>query len=145
MDLRNILRGAMLFASLTDEELEQVAAICHERSLKKGEVLAEQGTPGDELYIVTEGFMEVSLESGDASHTVVNLGLGQIIGEMSLVDQGPRSATVRAISDPATVQVIKRDDFETLCEQNNRIGYIVMKDIAADLSFKLRHRNLMIG
>ncbi len=145
MDLKEILRGVMLFSSLTDEELEQVSAICSERSLRRGDVLAEQGTPGEELFIVTEGFMEVSISSGDESHTVVNLGQGQIIGEMSLVDQGPRSATVRAISDPAVVQVIRRDAFEALCEQNTRIGYIVLKDIAADMSFKLRHRNLMIG
>ena len=99
----------------------------------------------ERCYIVTEGFMEVMIESGDNSRAVVNLGQGQIIGEMSLIDQGPRSATVRAISDAVIVQVIHRDAFEKLCEENTRIGYIVMKDIAADLSFKLRHRNLMIG
>ena len=75
---------------------------------------------------------------------MVNLGKGQIIGEMALIDQGPRSATVRAIS-VAVVQVIRRVDFEAVCEKNTRIGYIVMKDIAADLSFKLRHRNMAIG
>jgi CRP-like cAMP-binding protein len=145
MELKSLLRGVMLFASLSDDELGKVAAICVERKLARGETLAEQGTPGDELYIVTDGFMEVSIASGEESRAVVNLGQGQIIGEMSLVDQGPRSATVRAISDPAVVQVIRRDEFEALCEANTRIGYIVMKDIAADLSFKLRHRNLMIG
>ena len=145
MELKEILQGVMLFTGLTDEEIDQVAAICNQRTMKKGEVLAEQGSPGDEFYIVTSGFMEVSIRGKDEARAIVNLGRGQIIGEMSLVDHGPRSATIRAISDHASVQVIRRDQFEKLCEQNTHIGYIVMKDIAADMSFKLRHRNLMIG
>jgi CRP-like cAMP-binding protein len=144
-ELSQVLRGAMLFASLSDTEIEAVAAICRERKLTRGEVLAEQGAPGDEFFVVTQGFLEISVAGGEsASQVLVNLGRGQIIGEMALLDQGPRSATVRAVSE-ATVQVIRRVDFEALCDQNTRIGYIVMRDIAADLSFKLRHRNLTLG
>lgn len=144
-ELKHVLRGVMLFAGLSDAELEAVAALCKERDLARGEVLAEQGAPGDEFYVVTKGFLEISVAGGEAtSQVLVNLGKGQIIGEMALIDQGPRSATVRAVSD-ATVEVIRRADFEALCDKNTRIGYIVMKDIAADLSFKLRHRNMTIG
>lgn len=145
MELREVLRGVMLFAGLTDDELNKVAELCEERQLNRADIIAEQGQPGDEMFIVTDGFVEVSIAGGDESRVVVNLGQGQIIGEMALIDRGPRSATVRAISDPTIVQVIKRDDFNALCEKNTRIGYVVMKDIAADLSFKLRHRNLTIG
>ena len=145
-DLKKILRNVMLFANLTDDELQVVSKVCQKKQLKRGDVLAEQGSMGDEMFIVTEGFVEVAIKGEtDASHVVVNLGSGQIIGEMALIDQGPRSATVRAISDTTTVQVIHRDDFNALCEKNTRIGYIVMKDIAADLSFKLRHRNLTLS
>jgi CRP/FNR family transcriptional regulator, cyclic AMP receptor protein len=144
-ELKQVLRGVMLFAGLSGEELEAVAEICNERQVERGEVIAEQGAPGDEFYIVTDGFLEISV-TGDAStsQVLVNLGKGQIIGEMALIDQGPRSATVRAVSN-AVVQVIRRADFEALCNRNTRIGYVVMKDIAADLSFKLRHRNMAIG
>ena len=145
-DLKGILRNVMLFASLTDEDLEQVGKICNQMTLERGDLIAAQGAPGSELYIITDGFAEVALENeGGTAHVLVNLGSGQIIGEMALIDQGPRSATVRAISNPTIVQVIKREDFEKLCEQNTRIGYYVMKDIAADLSFKLRQRNLSVG
>ncbi|NUM49111.1 MAG: cyclic nucleotide-binding domain-containing protein [Anaerolineales bacterium] len=144
-ELKQVLRGVMLFAGLSDTELETIAAICKERKLGRGEVLAEQGAPGDDFFVVTNGFLEISVAGGDnASQVLVNLGKGQIIGEMALIDQGPRSATVRAVSE-AVVQVIHRGDFEALCDKNTRIGYIVMKDIAADLSFKLRHRNMTIG
>ena len=144
-ELKLVMRGVMLFAGLSDQELEAVAAICNERKLQRGELLAKQGAPGDEFYVVTDGFLEISIAGDDASSQIlVNLGRGQIIGEMALIDQGPRSATVRAVSE-AVIQVIRRDDFEELCAKNTRIGYIVMKDMAADLSFKLRHRNMAIG
>lgn len=145
-NLKGILRNVMLFAGLSEDELEQVARICAKRILHRGEVIARQGEPGDELFIVTDGFAEVAVQTSDGTANVlVNLGSGQIIGEMALIDQGPRSATVRAISEPTTVQVVRRADFENLCEKNTHIGYVVMKDIAADLSFKLRQRNLNVG
>jgi len=144
-ELKQVFRGVMLFASLTDEELDKIVAVCKEKRLQRGEVLAVQGEPGNEFYVVTDGFLEISVAGDEASSQVlVNLGKGQIIGEMALIDQGPRSATVRAISE-AVVQVIRRDDFEDVCNKNTRIGYVVMKDMAADLSFKLRHRNMAIG
>ncbi len=146
MALKQLLKEVMLFAGLSDEELDDLVKLCQAKSLARGEILAEQGAPGNELFIVAEGFVEVSIASEqDSARVVVNLGKGQIIGEMALIDRGPRSATVRAISDPTVVQVLSRDDFEALCEKNSRIGYKIMKDIAADLSFKLRHRNLTIG
>jgi CRP/FNR family transcriptional regulator, cyclic AMP receptor protein len=65
-----------------------------------------------------------------------------VLGEMALLDQGPRSASLRANSEPTVLQVLQRNQFEKLCQENTRIGYIVMRNLAADLSFKLRHRNL---
>ena len=126
------------------DELTKVAALCTEQSFSKDEIIARQGEIGNELFIITEGFVEVVLgERPTASaRVVVSLGGGQIIGEMALLDQGPRSASVRASNSPTVVQVIQRQDFEELCQQDTHIGYIVMRNLAADLSFKLRHRNL---
>jgi CRP-like cAMP-binding protein len=61
---------------------------------------------------------------------------------MSLVDRGPRSATVRALTDGALLQALRREAFLDLCEANPHLGYRVMRNMAADLSFKLRHRML---
>lgn len=138
--LEEILRGVELFDGLTDDDLEQVASLCQEREIAPGELLVKEGDRGDELFIITNGFVEVLLET--PRRVVVNLGRGQITGEMALVDGGPRSATLRAISEPTVVQVIHRSDFDNLCDSNTRLGYIVFRNLAADLSFKLRHRNL---
>ncbi len=143
MELGNILRNVEIFNGMTETELDEVAQLCTERKLQLGEKITTQGEINDDLYIVTEGFVEVLLnESQGEAHIIVSLGEGQIIGEMALVDQGPRSATVRASVEPTIIQVIHREDFEELCSRNNHIGYIVMRNIAMDLSFKLRHRNL---
>lgn len=145
MELKQILQGVDLFEGLTDQELDQVAAICVERRYKPGELITQEGAQGAELFIITEGFVEILLgERPTASaRVVVSLGPGQIIGEMALVDQGPRSASVRATSQPTVVQAIDRADLDALCQKETRIGYVIMRNLAADLSFKMRHRNLL--
>jgi CRP-like cAMP-binding protein len=142
VDIKELLRNVELFDGLTDDDLTEVAAICEQRQLKVGEILAKQGEIGRELFIVSDGLVEVTVRERTIPRVVVNLGTGQLIGEMSLVDHGPRSATVCAIHTPTNVQVIQHDDFQELCQRNTRIGYLVMSNLAADLSFKLRHQNL---
>jgi CRP-like cAMP-binding protein len=74
--------------------------------------------------------------------SIVTLGKGQIFGEVALVDEGPRTASARCIADGTRLWVAKRADFISLCEKDTSIGFLVMKNIAADLSFKLRLVNL---
>ncbi len=136
-----ILKRVELFSGLSIDELQAVAAICKERSLHPGDVIARQGDPGNEFYIITTGFVAIIVE-GESEKVIVNLGKGQSVGEMALIDQGPRSATVRAVSEPTVIQAITQSDFEKLCNQDTRIGYVVMRNIAVDLSFKLRQRHL---
>jgi CRP-like cAMP-binding protein len=144
-DVINVLRQAALFDGLSQPELLAVAALCQAHSFRSGEIITTQGEHGDELFVVSQGFVEVTLANpggGGEPRTVVQLGPGQIVGEMSLVDRGPRSATVRALTDGAVLQALKREAFLELCQTDTHVGYIVMRNMAADLSFKLRHRLL---
>jgi CRP-like cAMP-binding protein len=145
MDPKEILKSAELFEGLTASELGTLAEVCEERVYPSNEIITQQGEVGEELFVVYEGFVEV-VRSGvtpdNAPRTIVNLGEGQIFGEMALVDRGPRSATVKAASEQARILVINRSDFERICDANHHIGYVVMRNIAADLSFKLRHHHL---
>lgn len=145
MDLISVLKSVELFDGLAPDELQQVAEICHERSYNAGEIITTQGEAGEELFVVCEGFVEVVLSRGTgdpAPRAMVSLGRGQIFGEMALVDHGPRSATVRAVSDDTALQAIRRQDFTKLCDGNHHLGYVVMRNMASDLSFKVRHRHL---
>jgi CRP-like cAMP-binding protein len=143
-DLIKLLRSVELFAGLSDEQLKKVASIFEEHSYKKGDIVFSQGDQGDHLYLVQEGFVEVIASEGQAQkgRTLVNLGPGQSVGEMALVDQGPRSATVRTVSDKTVIGAVSRAAFEQLCENDTAIGYRVMRNIAIDISFKLRHQTL---
>jgi len=142
VDIKELLKTVELFEGLGEEDLENVSALCSQRVYRKGELLTIQGEIGSELFIISEGLVEVTIREPANPRVVVNLGTGQLIGEMSLVDRGPRSATVRAIHDPTIVQVIQNEAFQDLCQHNTRIGYFVMLNLAADLSFKLRHRHV---
>jgi len=144
MDHTEILGSVELFESVTPAELQAISLISKEVIFNNGDVITRQGEPGEYLYIVLDGFVEV-LHSGttpeQSPRTIIHLGKGQIFGEMALVDHGTRSATVRAASDQTKVLMIHCDDFEQECEENHHLGYVVMRNIAADLSFKLRHRH----
>jgi CRP-like cAMP-binding protein len=145
MGFTDILGSVELFEGATPDELTSLAKVCRDQTFNKGEVITRQGEEGEALYVVCKGFVEVirSHPSTDIEpRTVVHLGEGQIFGEMALVDHGPRSATIQAASDATDVLVINREDFERLCEENLHFGFTVMRNIAADLSFKLRHQNL---
>lgn len=144
MEKRKLLEKVDLFRGLSDRELSKINAISREQTLSSGDVFAVEGEPGNQLCIVKDGLMEIEImgEKHTPPKAIIHLGKGQLIGEMSLVDHGSRSATVRAIQTPTTIIVIDHQDFHDLCREDTHIGYIVMKNMAADLSFKLRHRSL---
>jgi len=145
------LKRVEIMTGLTDEQLAQVAAVCREEVFDAGDVILRERESTGELYIIDSGSAEVDL-SGNGGPTgprfptgpqsLVSLGQGQVFGEMALVDRGLRSATVRCSSDRTRIFVISRHELIHLCEHNADIGYRVMRNLAADISFKLRHRNL---
>jgi CRP/FNR family transcriptional regulator, cyclic AMP receptor protein len=143
MDTIELLKGVEAFDGLSDSELSQLAAICREAHFAKGQTVTTQGDEGDEFYIIRSGLVEVGVSEGGSQppRTVINLGVGQVVGEMALVDRGPRSATVRCVTE-VTASVIGRDAFEQVCQANHHLGMVVYRNLAADLSFKMRHRHL---
>lgn len=142
MSIANLLKRVQLFANLEPDELEQLAAICQEKTVGSGELIISQNTTGKEMYIVAQGSAEVYIQGLTDARSLVVLGKGQVIGEMALIDQGYRSASVRATREGASLYVIESEAFYKLCNENNHIGFIVMRNLAIDIAFKLRHRNL---
>lgn len=145
MSIPNLLKRVQIFSNLNEEELEQVANICIEKKVAPGELILEQDTTGTEMYVVADGAADVFVHSGDEIHSLVVLGKGQIIGEMALIDQGHRSASVRATRKGATLYLLESKKFLDLCHTNHHIGFVVMRNLAIDIAFKLRHRNLTIA
>jgi carbonic anhydrase/acetyltransferase-like protein (isoleucine patch superfamily) len=145
-EILRLLRGLAVFDGLDEAELWRVAAICRQRSYTRGQVVTTQGDDESDVFVIRAGLLEISVgQAGQGDlppHTVVNLGEGQVVGEMALIDHGPRSATVRCVSDSCSLIVMQRQAFEQLCATDHHIGLVVYRNLAADLSFKLRHRHL---
>ena len=99
----DVLMSAPLFAALDVEAASALKASMDERRLLKGDVLFSEGDPGDRLYVVTEGKIKLGHASGDGRESLLAvMGEGEMFGELSLFDPGPRTATATALTD-ATV------------------------------------------
>jgi len=154
MNKVDILKRADIFYDLSPAQYEMLAAICEERRARLGEVLFEENTPGDEMYLIARGAVEVlvdpsivsgpSTRKGSGPVTIATLREGQSFGEVAMVDQGLRSASARCAEAEALLLRIPRDKFIMLCDTYPELGYRVMRNIAADLAFKIRGSDLAI-
>jgi CRP/FNR family transcriptional regulator, cyclic AMP receptor protein len=142
MELLQILKGAELFRGLTAAQLERLVTLAEKAEFHAEQTIFEQGSLGKTMFIIGKGQVEISFHDSDGDYPEVYLGAGQVFGEMALLDQGARSASVVAVQDETILYGIPSDRFMTLCEQDTAIGFILMRNLALDLSFKLRHKNL---
>ncbi len=140
--MKKLLENVHIFSRLNDDELTLVEGICHAQEIPAGQLIVEQNSTGKDVYIVSDGSIEVFVTVDDADKVLVFLGHGQLFGEMALLDQGHRSASGRAGREGCNLVRINSDDFKELSERHPSIGYSVMKHFAMDLAFKLRHMNL---
>ena len=146
-----LLSDADVFYNLSSEQLSRIAEICTARRLDKGTILFRENHPGDEMYLVIQGAVDILVDPAmlgfetDVRPTkVATMRKGQIFGEMALVDEGLRSATAKAAEEDTLLLAIRRQDLFALCESDYRLGYQIMRNIAADLAFKMRSTDLMV-
>jgi len=97
----DVLAHVDLFSSLDKKELQELAKSCQERSYRAGTTLIVQGDSGVGLYIVKSGNVQVTLarDPDKAEENLGTFGPGSVLGEMSLLDELPRSATATALDD----------------------------------------------
>ena len=96
----NVLKETALFSVLDDEAAVALRSKMVSYTLKRGEILFNEGEPGDSLYILLTGKVKLSHSSGDGRESVfMVLGPGDMFGELSLFDPGPRASTAVAVTD----------------------------------------------
>ena len=118
----DVLRQAPLFSSLDDEAATALGGSMAETRLRRGDVLFHEGDSGDKLYIVTEGKVKLGRSSSDGRENLLAImGPGQMFGELSLFDPGPRSATVTAVTD-ASFGSLSHDDLLRWLDEGYRIA-----------------------
>jgi CRP-like cAMP-binding protein len=148
-----ILAITDIFDNLTTSQLESIAAICELQAYQKGQIFLHENESSDDIYAIARGTVEILLnpaivgekqESDTESVTLTLLRQGQVVGEVALVDQGIRSATARASQDNTQLLRIPRKQLIALCDTYPDLGYKLMKNLAADLAYKIRSTDLAI-
>lgn len=129
------LKKAFMFQGLPEEVLSVLAQKVSRRTLAQGEALFHLGDTGDALYIIDEGWVKITRQDEKGNELVLNrCGPGEAIGEMSLLDQEPRSAGVVALSG-AEVLELNRDSFFQLLEQRPDVSMVLIRSMSSRLRF----------
>jgi len=142
-------RQIFLFQDLEDREIEQVLAHTHPRQFLAGHIIIREGEPGNSMYIMVEGEVEITkrltleLDEDTPKERVMirlNAENGVYFGEMSLLENDPRSATVTASTDCRLLELHQKDCLE-LVQHNPAMGAKLLLRLAQLLSRHLRKTN----
>ena len=114
-----------LFAGCTDSDLKRIAALSVEVDIPAGRVLTKAGDPGHECFVVQEGTAVAAVPGREP----VRVGPGEVIGELALLERGPRTATVEAQSDMRLI-VLDSREFASLMEDVPRVAQSVRAAVA---------------
>ena len=134
----NRLRSVAIFKDLDKNELEIVHKHVFEQSVKKDSVLFAEGMPGELLYIIMSGRVEIIKKTKDNEKIVLaTMGVNEIVGEMSLIDSEPRSATSRT-SEDSVMLVIKKQSFNEILQSDPRTAAKVLMGLLKIISRHLR-------
>ena len=127
------LRSIPLFHQVSDEDLEAVASRLIERHYPKNAIVVEEGLQGDYMYVIREGRVKVTKASSDGREKIMNfLDRGAFFGDMSLLDEAPRSASVRTV-EPARLLALSRKDFLDILTRSSSLALAVIQELARRL------------
>ncbi len=127
------LRVIPMFSGVSTEVLTLIASLLIERRFPKHKTIVEEGAPGDYMYIISEGRVKVTKLSGDGREKILELlEVGDFFGEMSLFDEAPRSASVKAMSD-VRILALARNDFLRLLSRSPDLALSVIQELTRRL------------
>lgn len=136
--IMDVLIDIPLFDEVSSAELKIVARHMNLIQVKAGDTLFNEGDKGSYMCFVVDGILDIIKETARGRDVVISsLARGRSIGEMSVIDNAPRSATVRARTVTNLV-VLTRDAFEAILKTHPQIGIKILKGLARLLSMNLR-------
>ena len=137
----DMLRRVPLFSDLPEEDLEKLARVAVRKTYPKENVIFFEQDEGDSLFIISRGSVKVAKISDEGKEVILAiLGPGEFFGDMSLLDNQPRSATVIAVEE-TEVSAIRRKEFLSQIQENPQLAVKLM----SVLSQRLREANRKIG
>ncbi|MCL4185809.1 MAG: cyclic nucleotide-binding domain-containing protein [Burkholderiaceae bacterium] len=127
------LRRVPLLSSLNEQQLETLAAGSTRRNFPKGRTIVAEGEPSQTLYILLSGRAKVQRSDSEGKEVILAvLGSGDFFGEMSLIDEAPRSASVITL-ESCDFMAINKDSFKSMLMQSNEMCMAVMKGMVRRL------------
>jgi CRP-like cAMP-binding protein len=128
------------FNELPDDFFDALAQKVHKRNLSKDEVLFYKGDGGDSLFIINTGRVKIVTQDSQENEVVLNqVGAGEIIGEMALLDHEPRSAGVVALEETSVME-LSREDFMEILSRQPELALSVIRSLIS----RLRHNTSYI-
>jgi len=141
LQITDFLGSVALFRGLGRDALQRFAEVTREKRYPKGSVIVFADDPGDSLYIVRAGRVKVVLLGDDGREVILGvLGVGEHFGELSLIDDQPRSAHVIALED-SVLLVLRREEFRRRVEASPAVAWALL----TELSRRLRTADRKIG
>jgi len=139
------LRAIPLFADVTDQDLEKIAAASVVRTFSKNSIVITEGDSSSSLYVILSGEVKVFVSDEEGKTNIVNrLGPGDYFGELSLIDEEPRSASVEALSK-CRMSILSRQYFVQYLEQHPRVAISLLKGMGRRLRNTTGHaKNLAL-
>lgn len=129
----SIVRSAPLFAELNDQSYLAVRERMQESTYRRGEEIFREGTPGDRLYVIGAGKVKLGHTAPDGrEHLLAILGPGEILGEVSLYDPGPRTATATALAKTVVVE-LQHTDLLRVLDARPEISQHLLRSLAIRL------------
>ena len=141
--ITDLLATFSFFDSLDEKDLSLVSRHLKLQEIEPGKILFKEGDKGDCVYFVLDGELDVvkeavsSRKAGLDRVVITTLVKGKSIGEMSVIDRTPRSATVKARTK-ATLVGLTLEGFDFICEEHPRIGIKILKGVSRLLSMNMR-------
>jgi len=132
-----LLGGVPIFGGLDRSQRKLLAFASDRKTVAAGEVLFRQDEPGEKAYVVVEGQFDILVAGADGPLKVAEAGAGAVVGELALLCDAPRTATVQATS-PAAVLRISKDVFLQLIKDNAEVGSSLSRIIAGRLEKMVR-------
>ncbi len=138
------LRRVKIFASMSDEQLERFAQFMQVEKVPQWAVIVRQGDTGDTMYFILEGELRVRIHVSGRETILATLGVGEFFGDISLFDQGPRSADVVANHDSLLVKISSRS-LDDLAKEAPELATPFLRAIGKTLTARIRADNKRYG
>ncbi|MBW1676599.1 MAG: cyclic nucleotide-binding domain-containing protein [Deltaproteobacteria bacterium] len=136
--IKHILGEIPFFEDFSSDELDFFSRNVSLRYFPAQTVLFREGDIADYLFFVVEGMVDVRVEPTDSKQIIIaTFDRGCCVGEMSIVDDYPRSATI-VVTKPSELLLVTRNRFESICQENPPVGIKFLHGLARNLSMRLR-------